>query len=57
MDEIPFLSNLELSQKLLRVINLKKEAASKRMAFYRVRKDQNDQIIIEGKNFESENCL
>lgn len=55
MDKIPTLSELESSDKLVRILRLKNEAAKKRKKFYELRKGQNDRIIEEGDKFESEN--
>jgi hypothetical protein len=55
LDELPYLSELKPSEKILRVLRLKNEAAKKRMEFYKFRKKQNDWIIAEGDKFESDN--
>ena len=55
MEKIPFLTDLEPSEKLIVILRLKKDAASKRMDYYRLRNKQNNITIIEGEKFESEN--
>jgi len=55
LDEIPFAYELEVSEQLVRILRLKKEAASKRMDFYRLRMKQNSMTIEQGDKFESEN--
>ena len=55
MDDIPFLSDMDSSGKLVVILRLKKEAASKRMDFYRLRNRQNNAIISEDDKLDSEN--
>jgi len=55
MDEVPFLSDLDSTGKLVAILRLKKEAASKRMIFYRLRNRQNNAIIAKGDKLESDN--
>lgn len=54
-NKIPFLFELEPSEKVLRILRLKKESAAKRMMFYKFRMNQNNRTIREGGKFESEN--
>lgn len=55
MDEVPFLSDLDSTGKLVAILRLKKDAASKRMKFYHLRHRQNNAIIAKGDKFESDN--